>query len=82
MALCPSRHPLSWSKARKLLNLSLVLIYTFITRVGGTSIYSVLTPISKDTGITIGQLDTGTGYLFLMVGWSNLIWQPCASTSG
>ncbi|KIW72564.1 hypothetical protein PV04_00746 [Phialophora macrospora] len=81
----PSDHPddpLNWSKARKLLNVSLVLLYVFTTGVGGTSVYSVLTPISQDTGITIAQLNNGTGYLFLLAGWSNLIWQPLALTFG
>ncbi|KAJ5813143.1 hypothetical protein N7447_010166 [Penicillium robsamsonii] len=81
----PSTHPddpLNWSKGRKLLSLSLILLYTFTTGVGGTSVYSVLTPISKETRITIGQLNTGTGFLFLMAGWSNLIWQPLAETYG
>ncbi|KAF7555586.1 hypothetical protein G7Z17_g2074 [Cylindrodendrum hubeiense] len=51
-------------------------------RIGGTAIYSVLDPISQDTGMSIGQLVTGTGYLFLFSGWGNLIWQPLALTFG
>lgn len=74
--------PLNWAPRRKWLNVSLVLFYVFTTGIGGTSVYSVLTPISEDTGITIGQLNTGTGFLFLMAGWTNLIWQPLALTFG
>lgn len=74
--------PLNWSKKRKLLNISLVLFYVLSTGIGGTSVYSVFTPISKETGISIAQLNTGTGFLFLMAGWSNLIWQPLALTFG
>src|ERR1700761_3800190 len=62
--------PLNWSARRKWLNVSLVLFYVFSTGIGGASVYSVLEPISKDTGITIAQLNTGTGFLFLMAGWS------------
>jgi MFS family permease len=74
--------PLNWSRRRKWLNIGLVLLYVFTTGIGGTSVYSVLEPISQDTGITIAQLNTGTGFLFLMAGWSNLIWQPLALTFG
>jgi MFS family permease len=74
--------PLNWSRRRKWLNVGLVLFYVFTTGIGGTSVYSVLTPISEDTGITISQLNTGTGFLFLMAGWTNLIWQPLAFTFG
>ncbi|KAA8911355.1 hypothetical protein TRICI_003840 [Trichomonascus ciferrii] len=74
--------PLNWKRSRKLINAFLLFFYTFATGVGGTSVYSVLTPISEDTGITIAQLNTGTGFLFLLAGWSNLIWQPAALTWG
>ena len=74
--------PLNWSKGRKWLNVSLLLFYVFSTGIGGTSVYSVFTPISKETGITIAQLNNGTGYLFLMAGWTNIIWQPLALTFG
>jgi MFS family permease len=81
----PSAHPddpLNWSQRRKWLNVALVFLYVFTTGIGGTSVYSVLEPISQGTGITIAQLNTGTGFLFLMAGWSNLIWQPLALTFG
>jgi MFS family permease len=74
--------PLNWSRARKWLNISLVFFYCFTTGIGGTSVYSVLVPISDATGITVGQLVNGTGYLFLLAGWSNLVWQPLALTFG
>ncbi|ANB14669.1 Hol1p [Sugiyamaella lignohabitans] len=74
--------PLNWTKIRKIVNLSLVLFYTFTTGIAGTSTYSILVPISEATGITIAQLNNGTGYLFLLAGWTNLIWQPMALTFG
>ncbi|KAH8807795.1 major facilitator superfamily domain-containing protein [Xylogone sp. PMI_703] len=74
--------PLNWSRRRKWLNVGLVLFYVFSTGIGGASVYSVLEPISHDTGITLGQLVNGTGFLFLMAGWSNVIWQPLALTFG
>lgn len=74
--------PLNWSQKRKWLNVTLLLFYVFTTGIGGTSVYSVFTPISKETGISIAQLNNGTGYLFLMAGWTNIIWQPLALTFG
>ncbi|EEA26816.1 hypothetical protein TMatcc_004895 [Talaromyces marneffei ATCC 18224] len=74
--------PLNWSKNRKRLNVTLLLFYVFTTGIGGTSVYSVFTPISKETAISIAQLNNGTGYLFLMAGWTNIIWQPLALTFG
>ena len=60
----PSAHPddpLNWARWRKFLNLFLVLFYTFTTGVAATVVYSVFTPISENTGITIAQLNQGTG---------------------
>lgn len=74
--------PLNWSRGRKWLNVSLVLFYVFSTGIGGASVYSVLVPISKETGITIAELVRGAGFLFLMAGWANVIWQPLALTFG
>lgn len=53
--------PLNWAKWRKFLNLFLVLFYTFTTGVAATVVYSVFEPISENTGITIAQLNQGTG---------------------
>lgn len=81
----PSAHPddpLNWSKYRKLLHIFCVYLYTFTTGVGGTSTYSVLSEISSDTGITLTQLNLGTGFIFLLAGWSNLFWQPLALSIG
>lgn len=39
-------------------------------------------PISVATGLTVGDLNTGTGYMFLFFGWGCLIWQPLAQKYG
>jgi hypothetical protein len=72
----PSGHrddPLNWSKRRKALHVSLIYLYTFATGVGGTSTYSILTDMSKDTGLTLTQLNLGTAFVFLLAGWGNLV---------
>lgn len=81
----PSRDPndpLNWTRRQKMLQLFLVYFYTFCTGVAGTSTYSVLTDISRDTGITLAQLNLGTGFIFLLAGWFNLIFQPLALCFG
>jgi MFS family permease len=54
----------------------------YLSNAHGADAHTVLTPISEDTGITIAQLNLGTGLMFLFLGWANLIWQPIALTYG
>ena len=37
--------------------------YTFSIGIASAAIYSVLEPIAKDTGLTLGDLNAGTGYM-------------------
>ena len=37
--------------------------YTFAVGTAASAIYSVLEPIEKDTGLTLGDLNAGTGYM-------------------
>ncbi|KAJ1322980.1 MFS transporter [Microdochium nivale] len=81
----PSDHPddpLNWSRNRKLLHIFCVYMYTFTTGVAATATYSCLVDISRDTGITLTELNLGTGFIFLLAGWGNLLWQPLALSIG
>ncbi|KAK1640532.1 major facilitator superfamily domain-containing protein [Colletotrichum phormii] len=81
----PSKHPdgpLNWPKSRKTIHICLIYLYTFTCGCGGTATYSVLTDISRDTNITLTQLNLGTGLIFLLAGWGNCFWQPLALTFG
>lgn len=40
-------------------------MYTFTIGIASAAIYSVFVPISEDTGLTLGDLNAGTGYMFL-----------------
>ena len=71
--------PLNWSARRKLLStasismyvyhrllnyiLTLLNSYTFAIGVTSAAIYSILEPIEKNTGLTLNDLNSGTGYM-------------------
>lgn len=42
------------------------------------AVYSVLVPLSIDTGLSVTNLNRGTGYMFLMFGWGTVLFQPLA----
>jgi MFS family permease len=50
--------------------------------ISSAAIYSVFISIIEDTGLTLGDLHAGTGYMFLLFGWGCLIWQPIGLTYG
>ncbi|KAK4945756.1 hypothetical protein LTR10_015104 [Elasticomyces elasticus] len=74
--------PLNWSKRRKALSTVSMCVYITMTGLACSAVYSILVPISHDTGLTINDLNAGTGYQYLAFGWGCLIWQPAAQTFG
>ncbi|EWZ28607.1 hypothetical protein FOXG_15145 [Fusarium oxysporum f. sp. lycopersici 4287] len=74
--------PLNWSKRRKYLSATMVLVYTLGVGLPVTLQYSVLADITQDTGISTADLVQGTGVMFLLLGWGCLFWQPIALTYG
>ncbi|KAL7420325.1 hypothetical protein Q5752_005294 [Cryptotrichosporon argae] len=78
----PSRDandPLNWSKGRKHVAAFCLFVYVLTAGMGTTALYSVLTPIYEDTGISISTLNAGTGYILGLGGFIN---QPLAMTFG
>ncbi|KAH7132309.1 serine/threonine kinase 16 [Dendryphion nanum] len=74
--------PLNWSPARKALSTTCMCVYTLMVGIASAAIYSVLESISKETSLTLTDLNQGTGYMFLFLGWGCLIWQPLALQYG
>lgn len=74
--------PLNWSQKRKLWHVAMLYTYLFGVGIATTVQYSVLTYISEETDIPLANLNTGTGLMFLFLGWGCLIWQPIAMTYG
>lgn len=74
--------PLNWSKYRKGLAAICVLVYTLGVGVPSAAIYSVLTNIEENTNVTLSQLNSGTGYMFLFFGLGCLVFQPLALQYG
>ncbi|KAH8654966.1 major facilitator superfamily domain-containing protein [Tricladium varicosporioides] len=74
--------PLNWSPKRKVIATACVCLYTLAVGFPSAAIYSVLVPISINTGIPIATLNDGTGYMFLFFGWGCAIWQPLALQYG
>ncbi|EEQ87977.2 hypothetical protein RJZ56_002638 [Blastomyces dermatitidis] len=74
--------PLNWSRKWKFTQIAMVYIHTLRVGIPTTVQYSVLTDITWYTGISTGELLTGTGLMFLFLGWGCLIWQPLALTYG
>ncbi len=65
---------LNWSPSRKTLSVSCMCVYTLMVGIASAAIYSVLVPISEATNLTLDDLNSGTGYMFLAFGWGCLFW--------
>lgn len=55
--------PLNWTPRRKALAASCIVVYTVTVGIASAAIYSVLEPISEDTGLALADLNAGTGYM-------------------
>ncbi|KAL3441120.1 major facilitator superfamily domain-containing protein [Aspergillus insuetus] len=81
----PSSHPddpLNWSPRRKKLSALCMAAYVLVIGICSSALYSTLDPLSKATGLTYSDLNSGTGYMFLLLGWGCPVWQAFAVQYG
>ena len=75
--------PLNWSRRRKMFALSMVYLYNLAVGIPTSLQYSLLSDITRDTGIDTATLVQGSGLMILFFGWGPcLVWQPVALTYG
>jgi len=74
--------PLRWGKSRKMTSLVTALAWCFFigAMISGLSPAYIL--IEEDTGISVADLSTGNGLMYLMMGWGTLLTQRFALTYG
>lgn len=81
----PSDHPddpLNWSPSRKLLSTFAQFLYVFIGAITTCCLSPALGDIVNDTGIPLGNINTGTGIMYLFMGWANVVTQSIALNYG
>lgn len=74
--------PLRWSKNRKMVSMVTALVWCFFigAMISGLSPAYIL--IEEDTGISVADLSTGNGLMYLMMGWGTVVTQRLALTFG
>ncbi|ODQ67690.1 MFS general substrate transporter [Nadsonia fulvescens var. elongata DSM 6958] len=74
--------PLNWTTARKYRAMALCHLYTFVIGWSSASVYSILVPVSEATGLSVADLNRGSGTMLLFFGWGCVFWQPFGLTFG
>lgn len=81
----PSSHPddpLNWSRYRKLLNSTCQMAWCFFAAALISGLSSACLLISEDTGISVADLSTGNGLIYVFMGWGTLLTQNLAQYFG
>ncbi|KAK0391796.1 hypothetical protein NLU13_1295 [Sarocladium strictum] len=74
--------PLNWTFRRKVIQTSCVMLYTIVIAIPSSAVYSIVTPLRLDTGLSLQDINNGTGIMFLFYGWGCVFWQAIALQYG
>jgi len=55
--------PLNWTLRRKWLATSCIVVYTIMIAIPSSAVYSVVTPIRAATGLSLTDINNGTGIM-------------------
>ncbi|KAK7432214.1 hypothetical protein QQZ08_001159 [Neonectria magnoliae] len=81
----PSDHPddpLRWSQPRKMQNVFCAMTWCFFAAAMISGLSPAYVLIEADTGISVADLSTGNGLMYLFLGWGTLITQCTALNYG
>ncbi|KAK2738543.1 major facilitator superfamily protein [Colletotrichum kahawae] len=74
--------PLAWTQKRKTFNIFWVMIWCFFIAAIVSGLSPAYLQIQADTGISVANLSTGNGLMYLFLGWGTLITQNFALVYG
>lgn len=77
-----SNDPLNWSPRRKWLQLICLLIWVLAATFANGSLYPIYDVLSEKTGLSLAQINSGVGYLYLFQQIFSLVTQPLAIAIG
>ncbi|KAF5967084.1 transporter protein HOL1 [Fusarium bulbicola] len=63
--------PLNRTFRRKVIQTSCVVLYTIVIAIPSSAAYSIVTPLRKETSLSLQDINNGTGIMFLFYGWGS-----------
>jgi hypothetical protein len=55
--------PLNWTFKRKVMQTFCVVLYTIVIAIPSSAVYSIVTPLRADTGLSLQDVNNGTGIM-------------------
>ncbi|KAI7573166.1 MFS general substrate transporter, partial [Hortaea werneckii] len=74
--------PLRWSKARKVTAITIAMVWCFFIGAMISGLSPAYNLIEEDTGISVADLSTGNGLMYLFMGWGAVVTQRIALDYG
>ncbi|KAF2146157.1 uncharacterized protein K452DRAFT_106756 [Aplosporella prunicola CBS 121167] len=74
--------PLNWSRVKKYYQLFLLALYACVFSYGENGLGSAWTTVSKETGVSLTNMNGGSALNYLLLGFVNIFWIPAAMKIG